>query len=197
MSELIWYPQRGYGKALTEEIFPYEKDYWEEFRAKQETPVGKILTEVRKALVEGHLKARTGLVDIGIGGGAFVEAAGCIGFDVNEIAMEWLGPERRWNYEPIGAMTFWDSLEHVPAPGEYLTKCERLAFISTPIFKDAEHCLHSKHLKMPEHLWYFTEPGLFRYMAEKGFAVIEATNTELSVGREDIGTYVFQRVCYP
>jgi len=119
----------------------------------------------------------------------------CIGFDVNEIAMEWLGSERRWNHEHIACMTFWDSLEHIPDPAPLLAKCEKLAFISTPIFKHCEHCMHSKHLKMPEHLWYFTEKGLCRYMAELGFALIGASRIEELVGREDIGTYVFQRVC--
>lgn len=199
MSELIWYPQRGYGKAkLSTDLFQYGKDYWEEFRAKQETPVGKILTRIREGMVKGHVEARGGLCDIGIGGGAFVEAMNCKGWDVNPIAIEWLEScGDLWNQQPIAAMTFWDSLEHIPAPGEYLAKCEKLAFISTPIFEDAEHCLRSKHLKMPEHLWYFTEHGLCRYMAEKGFSVVEANSIETTVGREDIRTYVFRRVCYP
>jgi len=196
--ELVWYPQRGYGKAEGEEKFLYEKDYWEEFRQKQETPVGKILTQIRAGLVKGHLKLRTGLCDFGIGGGAFVEAMDCKGFDINPHANNWLTErDKQWDREPIAAMTFWDSMEHMIDPPTFLKKCEQFAFISTPIYKDAEHCLHSKHLKMPEHLWYFTEKGLCRFMAEQGFALIEARRLEELVGREDIGSYVFQRVCYP
>lgn len=145
--------------------------------------------------MERHRTPRSGLCDIGIGGGAFVEAMDCIGHDVNKVALEWLGSERRWNQEPIACMTFWDSLEHIPDPRLILVKCEKFAFISTPIFKDAEHCMHSKHLKMPEHLWYFTEWGLMRYMAEQGFSPIEKSNMEESAGREDIKSYVFARVC--
>jgi hypothetical protein len=151
-------------------------------------------------MVKGHLEngARSGLVDIGIGGGAFVEAMGCKGFDVNALALEWLQERGSlWNDQPIACMTFWDSMEHMVDPRPTLKQCELLAFISTPIFKSAEHCLTSKHLKMPEHLWYFTEDGLCRFMAEAGFVVIEATRIEQAVGRVDIGTYAFQRVCHP
>lgn len=144
--------------------------------------------------LEGH--PRTGLCDIGIGGGAFVQVTDCKGWDVNPLAMAWLKQEGRvWNQQPIGAMTFWDSLEHIPHPRELLAKCEKFAFISTPIYESAEACLHSKHCKMPEHLWFFTDKGLTRYMAQSGFTVIAKSHCEESVGREEIGTYAFRRVC--
>lgn len=198
--ELVWYPQRGYGKAEGEGTFLYAENYWAEFRAKQETAVGKVLTRVREGMVKGHLKdqPRIGLVDIGIGGGAFVEAMDCKGFDINPVAIDWLKMKGSlWDEHAIGAMTFWDSIEHMANPLGTLNLCEHLAFISTPIYKDAEHCLNSKHLKMPEHLWYFTGDGLCRFMSEAGFVVIEATHIEQAIGRTDIGTYAFQRVCYP
>jgi hypothetical protein len=150
-------------------------------------------------MVKGHLEngARSGLVDIGIGGGAFVKAMDCKGWDVNPFAIEWLTIEHKlWDEQPIACMTFWDSMEHMANPRNLLEKCEKLAFVSTPIFKDAEHCLTSKHLKMPEHLWYFTEAGLCSFMAQSGFVVIEATRIEQAIGRVDIGTFAFQRVCH-
>ncbi len=144
--------------------------------------------------LEGH--PRNGLCDIGIGGGAFVQVIDGKGHDVNPLALAWLEQEGRlWNQEPIGAMTFWDSLEHITDPGAVLAKCEKIALISTPIYESAEACLRSKHCKMPEHLWFFTDKGLTRYMAEHGFTVVAKSHIEESVGREGIGTYAFHRVC--
>lgn len=149
-------------------------------------------------MVLHHLEPRSGLCDIGIGGGAFVKEMECMGFDVNPIALEWLEKkDALWNQEPIGAMTFWDSIEHMNDPAAVLRKCEKFAFISTPIYKSAEACIHSKHFKVPEHLWYFTERGLMCYMAEQGFSPIEKSNMEESAGRQGIGSYVFKRICTP
>lgn len=193
MGELIWHPHKGWGFEDGE--FDYGEGYWHEFLAKQETRVGKVLTTLRKHLVLKHTP-RHSIVDIGIGGGAFVEAMNCEGFDVNPRAISWL--EQRdalWDQdEAVGAMTMWDSLEHIRDPGELLQQASWV-FISTPIYDSAEHCIHSKHYKPGEHLWYFTDIGLKRFMAELGFGLIEQNRMEESVGRKDIGTYVFSRVC--
>jgi hypothetical protein len=198
--KLVWYPELGYGKAIQKgNPFQYGQSYWEEFRTKQETPVGKILTAQRKTLVLTHSKKpRSRTVDIGIGGGAFVEAMGCEGFDVNLVAQSWLVEQNKlWTGDPLSVMTFWDSIEHIDEPNELLAKCEDLAFVSTPIYESAEACVRSKHFKPPEHLLYFTEKGLTRYMAEQGFCCVEKNRMEEYVGREEIGTYVFRRVAYP
>jgi hypothetical protein len=46
-------------------------------------------------------------------------------------------------------------------------------------------------------MWYFTDRGLTSYMAEKGFLLVQRNTMEQVVGREDIGTYAFKRVCLP
>ena len=121
----------------------------------------------------------------------------CMGRDVNPKAKEWLGERKAlWDlnkHPDVYAMTFWDSLEHIVEPGVLLA-CTQWAFISTPIYNSAEHCFHSKHYKPGEHLWYFTDWGLKRWMAGQGFALIDSNKMEESVGREDIGTYAFRRL---
>lgn len=192
-NELIWYPAKGWGR--TGGTFEYGTDYYQEFREKDQTPVGKVLTTLRYNLVARHCKSlgRHKIVDVGIGGGAFVELAECMGTDINPHAKGWLGSERLWKEDDAFAMTFWDSLEHIPDPNIYLDKT-RWAFISTPIYRSAEHCIRSKHYKPGEHLWYFTDIGLKRFMAERGFALMDSNRMEESVGREDIGTYAFLKL---
>jgi hypothetical protein len=195
--ELVWYPERGLGN--TSGTFEYGEAYWKEFREKDKTPVGKILTVLRYNFLAQHVKnlGRHKIVDVGIGGGAFVEMAECMGRDVNPKAKEWLRERNAlWNANAsleVYALTFWDSLEHIKEPGTLLA-CTQWAFISTPIYRSAEHCVHSKHYKPGEHLWYFTDWGLKRWMAGQGFALMDSNKMEESVGREDIGTYAFRRL---
>lgn len=207
--ELIWFPQKGYGTTVPN--FIYENTYWNEFREKDKTNVGKVLTKLRRSFVakitnsparqdwlhedgQGFHGDNWGmdLVDIGIGGGAFVENMGCLGYDINPCAVKWLR-ERLWNKKPIAFMTFWDSLEHMENPYDYLNLCTDLCFISTPIYESAEHCIRSKHYKPGEHVWYFTEPGLTAFMARRGFALLESNRMEETAGRDGIGSYAFQR----
>lgn len=196
MSELVWWPHKGYG--YQEGSFDYGDAYWDEFRLKDETNLGRILQLLRDNFVRKHIDAIVGslsdMVDVGIGGGAYLSLISCKGTDVNPKAIEWL--ENRdclWKGEDTAGMTFWDSFEHIPDPSRLLAKCEGFAAISTPIYESAEHVLHSKHYKPGEHLWYFTDRGLKRYMADLGFMLIDQNRMEESVGRDGIGTYAFVR----
>ncbi len=99
-----------------------------------------------------------------------------------------------WDRDPIPLMTMWDSIEHMKNPRVILKLCTSMVFISTPIYESAEACLHSKHFKPGEHLWYFTDHGLKRFMAQEGFCLLTQNRMEENVGREGIGTYAFSRV---
>lgn len=90
-------------------------------------------------------------------------------------------------------MSFWDSLEHIHNPTDLLDCIENYAFISTPIYKDKEHILRSKHFRPDEHCWYFTKDGIINFMSNFGFYCIEYSNIETEIGREDIGSFVFKR----
>jgi hypothetical protein len=141
------------------------------------------------------------VVDIGIGSGHFIESrkVSTFGYDVNPVAIRWLLERDLW-WDPYArdpdAITCWDSLEHLARP-ETLVRCvKNMIFISIPIFLDPDHVIRSKHYKPNEHFWYFTRDGLTEWMRRYGFSLVEENHMETNLGREDIGTFVFKRICW-
>lgn len=193
---LSWDERRGWGTETG--TFTYNSDYWEDFRAKDDTPMGRVLTALRRGFVDKQRIASPLSVlnacDVGIGGGAYLEAAGGTGIDINEHALLWLKKRKAlWNGRAVDVMTFWDSIEHIPDPDYYLKRAGSWVFLSTPIYKGADDCLASKHYKPGEHLWYFSHAGMVRFMAERGFELKDANQLENDAGREGIGSYAFRR----
>lgn len=174
----------------------YGADYFEHYRKLDRTVIGRRLALVRLALVAAHWDGP--LIDIGIGGGGFVKSyEGASGWDINEHALRWLYGEgllRDPRIIPFECATLWDSLEHMRDPSLILNNVTRWAFVSTPIYRDADHARHSKHYKPGEHLWYFTERGLHAYMKRLGFKLRESNALECDCGREDIGSFAFERI---
>lgn len=191
---LRWFPEVGVGYYPVEAA-PYDAGYWERYRRMDRTPAGDALTAARLQLVAGYYNGRS-LVDVGIGGGRFVEEANGWGYDVNPHAVEWLKGAGRWAdpyQREVDAACFWDSLEHIPDPRPLLRNVRYYAFISCPIFDGPGHVLRSKHYRRDEHCWYFTAAGLEWFMREQGFTMMEWNGMEADCGREDIGTFVFAR----
>ena len=60
-------------------------------------------------------------------------------------------------------------------------------------FVSSAHALASKHFKPNEHLWYFTDRGIKRFMFEHGFGFFGQNELETDAGREGIGSYAFKR----
>lgn len=172
--------------------------YWEEYAKRDRSPMGHALTAARVALLVKHCQGP--VVDVGIGGGAFLVAARdagleCYGADVNEHALGWL--RRRgelWQQQPVEAMTFWDSLEHMDLPEieAYLVKTQ-WAFISTPVYIDEADIRASRHFKPMEHTQYVSEAGLSIFMSARGFSLIESNTMESDLGRHGIATHVYRR----
>ena len=140
------------------------------------------------------------LIDVGIGSGAFVElrqrSCWTFGYDVNRCGIEWL--ERRRLFAdpyaaPFDAASMWDVLEHMPDYPKLLANVREWLFLSLPVFRDAEHVLHSKHFKPAEHCWYFTRDGLVFAIRQCGFVLVSENTVETELGREDIGTFAFRR----
>lgn len=159
--------------------------------------MGKSLTDARISFVSQYTDM--GIIDIGIGGGAFVNEMDCFGYDVNEKAIEWL-LDRFSFIDPydagdksINAITCWDSLEHIPEPERLIEKVKNYVFVSIPIFNSGFHVLKSKHFKPGEHLWYFTNNGLIDWFDRLGFDCIDSNKMESDLGREGIYTYAFRR----
>ncbi len=194
MGHLLWLPEAGIGWYPVEEQ-PYDLDYFEKYRSYDATPTGELLTDCRLDLVYRHYLGS--LVDIGVGGGRFIEShASALGFDINPAAIEWLKSVDKWvdPYSSImEAATFWDSLEHIHDPTKLLRNVRRFVFVSLPIFKDCNHILRSKHYRKDEHCWYFTRRGFEKFMRAFDFEIVEHSTMEQSCGREDIDSFVFER----
>jgi hypothetical protein len=192
-SELIWLPEQGIGYFPVTES-PYDAEYFERIQKNSGTNIGLALNAARVKLVNEYTRGE--VLDIGIGSGAFLARKNpTFGYDINPVAVEWLRKHRLYREPWAGAdsMTFWDSLEHIHDPTEYLMGCREYAFVSCPIYQNAEHILRSKHFRKDEHCWYWTEEGICRFMAYFSFELVEYNDMETQIGREDIGTFVFKR----
>lgn len=197
---LSWWPDLGIGYYPAVQPIQYDGAYWDEYRKRADTDVGRELTRCRVELVNRHLGDGP-CIDIGIGSGQFVEArAGATyGYDVNPKAIKWLKNRSGWRdpysfEDSVQNITCFDSLEHIEAPERLVARVRGFCIVSIPIFTGPEHILRSKHFKPNEHLWYFTEQGLERWFCTMGFRLVAKNRMEEAVGREDIGSFVFERV---
>lgn len=190
--QLIWLPEIGIGYYPVKDS-PYNDAYFENYQKITNTDIGKQLNNARINLVNRYTSDK--VLDIGIGSGVFViNRPNTFGYDINPAAVKWLNDQNKFLApEKINAMTFWDSLEHIHDPSDLLSMIENYAFVSCPIYKDAEHIKKSKHFKKSEHCWYWTIEGLCRYMNKFGFECVEFNWQETNIGREDIGAFVFKK----
>lgn len=190
---LQWLPELELGYYEVEAGSPYNQTYFDKYRAMAGTAMGVAITAARAAMVRRWWQGMS--VDVGIGCGQFVESTGCLGYDVNPAGVAWLRQRGAYldPYEGCDAVTCWDSLEHMRDPGALLANVRRWVFVSLPIFRDAEHAAGSRHFRRDEHYWYFTARGLERFMSQRGFVLRENDNIETLLGREDIGSFAFER----
>lgn len=196
---LLWSPEKGYG-FHTREAMLYSGDYFEHYQKLDNTKMGALLTSARLELVGKYCKP-VDTVDIGIGGGRFVQESGGRGYDVCADAVKWLrdnGYYRNPYSDVMGdvkAITCWDSLEHIPDPRALLAEVREWLFVSLPIFEfDGSDVTGSKHYKPGEHLWYFSSTGFINWCAEQGFECVEMNRVESDLGREGIMSFAFKRV---
>lgn len=198
-NRLMWLPEIGIGYyPVPKDQHPYDGSYWDKYRGYDRTPMGDRLTAARLALVRKYIKEpQRIIIDVGIGGGRFVEEMDCYGWDINPDAVEWLAKHHAlmdpWQ-TPVAAMTFWDSLEHIHEPSGLLANAKEWVFVSCPVFETPRDIQRSKHYRKDEHCWYFTKQGLSGFMEIHGFGLVEINSMEEEAGREDIGTFVFKRI---
>ncbi len=196
--ELVWMPERGMGHYPVT-ARPYDQAYFAKYQSYRTTEIGVRLNALRVDLVNAYAGAESEVVDIGIGDGAFIDARGnpTFGYDINPAAVAWLRERRLYRnpYEDsANALTFWDSIEHIHDPGPFLAGAGRWVFISAPIVPGHGPPRPSwKHYRPDEHCWYWTRMGLVRWMAAHSFECVHQSTMEETVGREDIGTFVFRR----
>jgi hypothetical protein len=196
-AKLAWFPELGRGYYPVKVDGQYGDAYWDRYIKMTATTMGRSLNAARRQLVRQHI-GHDPVVDIGIGSGGFIEAVkkNAKGYDVNPLAIRWLLDRGLWHdpyfTDPENA-TCWDSLEHMKRPEALVRRVQRFLFISIPIFDDEAHALRSKHFRPDEHFHYFTEAGLLLWLEKEGFSCREKNRMETELGREDIGTFVFER----
>ncbi|MBU2425228.1 MAG: class I SAM-dependent methyltransferase [Gammaproteobacteria bacterium] len=192
------FPQAGVGRL---EVKPSESAYFDHYDAIKSTREGMLLHDARVDLVFKYTDRR--VLDIGIGCGQFLVMHGnCSGFDVEEKAIEWLQDRKAFfnpyeeSLDPFGAVTFWDSLEHIPDPEPLLKRItgRHFVFVSMPIYSGMDAVIGHKHFKPAEHCWYFTKEGLEQFMYWNGFEMLEVSDMESQLGRVDVLTFVFRRI---
>ena len=189
------------GVATQEKVslFDYSEDYWLNYINLEHTDIAIKLNILRYSLVEKHCTGD--ILDIGIGSGEFIKKVRlkAYGYDINPFATQWLKTRNLFlnPYEDdlsnICAYTMWDVIEHMIDPMPLLNKINGLLFTSMPIFSDFDNLIVSKHYKENEHIRYFTFDGLIQFMEFAGFCLIEHNKSENTVGRDGIGTFVFQK----
>jgi hypothetical protein len=175
----------------------YDADYWNKYRKLIDTEIGRNLTKARIDMVKSLGIGPLATLDVGIGNGQFVDTFGCYGFDINPHAVEYLKKKNKLvdpyseNYK-WKCITLWDVIEHIVCPTELLSKSDIFA-LSTPIYKNMEDCLVSKHFRPTEHFWYFTVSGMISYMNQFGFECTYYSTIESQLGRESIGSFIFKK----
>lgn len=192
----LWSPEKGQG-FHTRPAMLYGGDYFAHYQKLDATQMGGLLTEARVNLVKKFINPAE-VIDIGIGGGRFVEESQGMGFDVCPDAVKWLqgiyAYRDPYSSEDVRAITCWDSLEHIPEPEKLLARVTEWLFVSIPLCETAAAWVNSKHMKPGEHIHYFNADGFIRWCGEQGFECVEMNRAETELGREGITSFAFKRV---
>lgn len=183
----------------TDREFRVDVPYYEKCAGYAGTDIAQELNAGRRDFVNKHVGAEESVLDVGVGSGEFIAwRPHTWGYDVDEAAVKWLKASNKWceHFAWFRAFTFWDVLEHVEDPENsyfrYMFSDTKL-FCSLPIFGDLTRIRKSKHYRPGEHLYYWTERGFVDWMRMHKFELIECSDFETAIGREQILTFVFER----
>lgn len=176
----------------------YNGEYFDKYLGYEHTPIANAINVGRVGLVNRYLDPAAGVLDIGIGSGEFIKnRPNTFGYDINPKAVEWLKQQMRWadSFTPFDGFTFWDVLEHVREPEDYLKRIHPggYLFTSLPIFDDLTKVRQSRHYRPDEHFYYFTKSGFTHWMARHRFELLEVDDFETRAGREAILSFAFKR----
>lgn len=180
----------------------YDSAYFEKYRGYARSAIAEELNDYRVQMARRNLRGTGMVLDIGIGSGAFINAArengfSCWGFDVNPEAVKYLQDRGLYYASPKGfdVLTFWDSIEHIDEPAIWFEglRSGGLVLVSVPIFGDLRRVRESKHYKPGEHLYYWTRDGFIDWMSQYGFRWIEYNTHESEIGRDSIASFAFKK----
>lgn len=179
----------------------YDESYFDKCKSYEGQAIADAINAGRMALVNSFIGVNR-CCDVGIGSGEFIRhRPNTWGTDVNPAALAWLREAGllATNLNEFAALTFWDVLEHVPTPADYLKviPLHGFVFTSVPIMASLDVIRQSKHYRPGEHLYYFTEAGFTQWMDAHGFACLAHETFEIDAGREAIHSYAFKRYRWP
>lgn len=182
-------------------IVNYDEQYFDKCRSYEGAEIAKAINAGRAEMVNRHVGGAA-VCDVGIGSGEFIRSRpNTFGLDVNPVAIEWLKRNDLWagHMADFGAFTFWDVIEHVPEPEQYLKqiRLHSKVFFSLPLFYGLGAIRTSKHYRPGEHLQYWTEGGFIDWMELHGFMLLERDDFEIRAGRESIYSFAFKRYRWP
>lgn len=179
----------------------YKDEYFQKYINYEGSEISKKLNKFRTEITSKYVST---LLDIGIGSGEFIKSSKItvFGYDINPVGIDWLNKRNIFldpytsNLEHIQGISFWDTLEHIPEPSKLLNKIlpKQYVFISIPIFENLKEIKKSKHYRLNEHYFYFTTEGLKRFLGDHNLHCLEIRNDETLAGRENIISFVFQRL---
>jgi len=190
----------AYQRDMTQ-LVAYDEPYYAKCASYEDQAIALKINAGRIALVNAHVGTNR-VVDIGIGSGEFLKKRpNTMGFDINPVAAEWLKRNDLWAHRlsDFSAHTYWDVIEHVPEPEQYLQHVHLGGFLFTsiPIFYGLGGIRLSKHYRPGEHLYYWTQDGFVEWMALHGFMLLETQTFEIDAGRESIYSFAFKRIKWP
>ena len=199
--QFVWFNDKGVGFYPVKDTW-YDDRYFEASIENSLSPIAEELNKFRARIVDKYLEGKL-VLDFGTGCGVYLTyRENTVGYDICPKAIEDL--KRTGNYfdyyrnglddSGIEGITFFDVIEHLRHPESVLDFVTgQFIFISLPIFRDRDHVLGSKHFKINEHFWYYTDHAFRAFMEANGFELIEVTDEETTIGREDIFTYVYRK----
>ncbi len=200
--DLMLCPDHGVAyQADHTQLVAYDEAYYAKCAGYEGQEIANKINAGRVELVNKYVGPNK-VVDVGIGSGEFIRTRpNTYGTDVNPAGIEWLKRNDRWVEKIIGfaAVTFWDVLEHIPEPEQYLKQIGLgcYLFTSIPIVYALGAIRLSKHYRPGEHLYYYTEEGFVSWMERHGFQLLETQTFEIEAGRESIYSFAFRRYRWP
>lgn len=181
------------------------------FKLQEVNDLNKKLNSFRVKMVNKYCKDSP-VLDIGIGSGNFItkRVHKTYGFDICETAVDWLKKKKLyinpWTMDTkkkLAGYCFWDSFEHIAHPSLMLTSIPigTYIFISIPVVpkefmmydlnKIANNLNQWKYFRPNEHLHHWSDEGIKMYMKKLGLFLLEESDYETKIGRENIRTFVF------
>ena len=156
----------------------YGTEYYNRYVQLANKPLAQAIHSNRWMLILKYISSGT-ILDYGSGPGTFNEHGPNTftkhNYDVNPLCNARKTPELDWD-----AVTFWDSLEHIPNFYSVIANMRaKYLFITTPNLESAiDPIPYWKHYRPKEHLYYFDRHSLSVILEELGYKIVEINHDE-------------------